>query len=130
MPRVLPARADRVRRTARRSTTMAQFLYRLHPVRSGMLTEGPTEREADVIGAHFEYLSRLTEQGIVLMAGRTLTTDEATFGIVVFVARTSAEAEAIMNDDPAVRHGVMRAQLFPFRVALWSGSGPPEGVGD
>lgn len=109
---------------------MPHYLYRIKPVRPGMLTEGPTEREADVIGAHFEYLSRLTEQGIVLMAGRTLTTDEATFGIVVFVARTSAEAEAIMNDDPAVRHGVMRAQLFPFRVALWSGSGPPEGVGD
>ncbi|HQU50150.1 MAG TPA: YciI family protein [Casimicrobiaceae bacterium] len=108
---------------------MAQFLYRLHPVRSGMLTEGPTEREADVIGAHFEYLSRLTEQGIVLMAGRTLTTDEATFGIVVFVARTEPEAEAIMNGDPAVRHGVMRAPWFPFRAAPRNRDGPPEALG-
>ena len=29
-----------------------------------------------------------------------------------------------MNDDPAVKHGVMRAELFPYRVALWSKSGP------
>ena len=73
-----------------------------------------------------EYLKRLTEQGIVLMAGRTLTADERTFGIAVLVAPSDAEARAIMNNDPAVSHGVMRAELFPFRVALWSTSGPPK----
>ena len=103
---------------------MAQFLYRIQPTRLAMLTEGPTEREAEVLGEHFGYLSRLTDRGTVLMAGRTLTADERTFGIAVLVAATIAEAEAIMNDDPAVKHGVMRAELFPYRVALWSQTGP------
>ena len=104
---------------------MPQFLYRIQPTRLGMLTEGPTEREAQVVGEHFAYLSGLTDKGTVLMAGRTLTADDRTFGIAVLVARTLAEAEAIMKDDPAVKHGVMRAELFPYRVALWSRSGPP-----
>jgi uncharacterized protein YciI len=90
-----------------------------------MLIDGPTEHEAKIVGEHFAYLSKLTEQGVVLMAGRTLTADESTFGIAVFVAATTAQAIAIMEDDPAVRHGVMRAELFPYRVALWSKAGPP-----
>lgn len=104
---------------------MTQFLYRIQPTRLGMLTDGPTEREAQVLGEHFAYLAELADKGTVLMAGRTLTADERTFGIAVLVASTFAAAEAIMNDDPAVKHGVMRAELYPYRVALWSKSGPP-----
>jgi hypothetical protein len=29
-----------------------------------------------------------------------------------------------MGCDPAVKHGVMRAELFPYRIALWSSKGP------
>jgi uncharacterized protein len=105
---------------------MPQFLYRIQPTRLGMLTDGPTEREAQIIGEHFAYLSRLTDEGTVLMAGRTLTADEHTFGIAVLVAATTAAASAIMSNDPAVKQGVMRAELFPYRVALWSKAGPPE----
>jgi uncharacterized protein YciI len=103
---------------------MAEFLYRIQPIRLGMLTEAPTEQEAQVLGEHFAYLSELADRGIVLMAGRTLTADDRTFGIAILVASTAAEAEAIMRDDPAVKHGVMRAELFPYRIALWSRSGP------
>jgi len=105
---------------------MPQFLYRIQPTRLGMLTDGPTEREAQIVSEHFAYLTKLTEEGTVLMAGRTLNSDERTFGIAVLVASTAPEAEAVMNNDPAVKHGVMRAELFPYRVALWSKKGPPE----
>jgi uncharacterized protein YciI len=91
-----------------------------------MLTDGPTEREAQIVGEHFSYLSQLTDSGTVLMAGRTLTADEQTFGITILVADTQVEAEAIMQNDPAVKHRVMRAELFPYRVALWAKDGPPE----
>lgn len=99
---------------------MPQFLYRIQPTRIGMVADAPTEQEAQVIGEHFAYLKHLTDQGTVLTAGRTLTKDERTFGIVVFVAASEVEALSIMNNDPAVVRGVMRAELFPYRVALWS----------
>jgi uncharacterized protein YciI len=99
---------------------MQQYLYRIQPARLGMLTDGPTERESEIVGEHFEYLQRLTAEGTVLMAGRTLNDDERTFGIVVFVAESEPAAAELVHNDPAVKHGVMRAELFPYRIALWS----------
>lgn len=103
---------------------MPQFLYRIQPVRVEMLTGGPTEREASIVNEHFEYLRKLVAEGVVFMAGRTLNADERTFGIVVFGAASESEAVALMQNDPAVNHGVMKAELFPYRVALWSRKGP------
>ena len=90
-----------------------------------MLTEGPTEAEASIINEHFEYLKQLVAEGVVFMAGRTLTVDEKTFGTVIFSATTEIEAVALMQNDPAVKLGVMRAELFPYRVALWSSKVSP-----
>ena len=102
-----------------------QFLYRIVPTRLEMLVSGPTEREMQVIDAHFAYLQKLAADGVVLMAGRTLDTGLATWGIVVFTAPSLAEAEAVMRGDPAVAQGVMHCELFPYRVAVWSDSFKP-----
>jgi uncharacterized protein YciI len=93
------------------------YLYRIQPVRPAMLL-GSTPAEDAVIERHFAYLADLTERGVVLLAGRTLTTDECSFGIAVFRAVDEAAARALVDADPAVSERVMRAELFPFRVAL------------
>lgn len=89
-----------------------------------MLSEGPTEHEASIVGDHFQYLQKLVTEGVVLMAGRTLNADERAFGIVILVAGSEAAAAELMRKDPAVKHGIMTAELFPYRVALWSPKGP------
>ena len=103
---------------------MQQFLYRIQPTRLAMLTDGPTEREAAVVREHFAYLQALVSAGTLLMAGRTTNNDERTFGIAIFQVESDASANEIMQNDPAVKHGVMRAELFPYRIALWSPQGP------
>jgi uncharacterized protein len=94
------------------------WLYRLRLHRVAALSEGFTEAEIGTMGAHVEYLEGLTLEGTVLLAGRTDTQDEHTFGIVVFVAESEAEAREIMAADPAVRDCLMAAELFPFRLAF------------
>lgn len=103
---------------------MQQYLYRIQPTRIGMLTDGPTEHEAKVIDEHLAYLQRLTAEGTVLTAGRTISEDERTFGIVIFLAESDATAAELVRNDPAVKNGVMRAELFPYHIALWSRTGP------
>ena len=94
-----------------------QFLYRIQPTRDGFLIESTPEEDA-IVAEHFNYLKALTAQGVVLMAGRTLHTDDSSHGLVVFGADSENEARAIMMQDPAVKAGVFRAELFPFAVAL------------
>ncbi len=98
----------------------AEFLYRIQPTRLDMLATGPTLPEIAATQAHFAYLEAARDAGVVLAAGRTLTNDETTFGLVIFRAPDEAAARDFMECDPAVQAGVMRAELFPFRVALWA----------
>jgi len=79
-----------------------------------------TPEEDRILGAHFEHLERLTDRGVVLLAGRTLNTDPSGFGIVVLTASSEAEARRLMKEDPAVEADLFRAELFPYRVALAS----------
>jgi uncharacterized protein YciI len=99
-------------------TEQQQYLYTIRPTRPQMLTDGPTPEESKVLGEHFAYLEKLAEQGTVILAGRTLNTDESSFGIVILEVASEAEAQTLIDSDPAVQNGVMKAKLYPYRVAL------------
>lgn len=104
---------------------MLEFLYVLRPTRADMLRTGPTPREAEVISRHFAFLQDRCREGVVVLAGRTLTEDDRTFGLCVLRAVSAQAAEAQMRADPAVAEGVMSAELFPFRTALLAGRDGP-----
>lgn len=97
---------------------MEQFIFTLTPIRSDMLSEGLTDKENEIVGAHFEYLSGLKDQGVVKLAGRTTHTDASSFGVVIFEAKDEDAAREIMANDPAVQGNVFAVKLFPFRIAL------------
>lgn len=97
---------------------MKQFLYLLKPARLGMVTEGPTPAEAETVSRHFAYLTDLTNKGVMILVGRTQNNDESTLGIVIFEAEDESAARNIMENDPAVKGGVMTAELYPYQIAL------------
>lgn len=98
---------------------MPTYLYKITPTRLEMVIEA-TPHETEIVGRHFAYLKNLHAQGVVLLVGRTTNTDASTFGIVIFTAANDEAAQGIMQNDPAVQHGVMKAELYPYRVALLS----------
>ena len=98
------------------------FLYKITPTRIGMVTEGPTPDEAAIVEEHSAYLTELAEKGTVLLFGRTINRDANVFGIVIFKADSKESALKIMNNDPAVRKGAMRAELYPYRIAFMAGT--------
>lgn len=97
--------------------TMSEYVYRITPTRAAMLTAGPTPEEREIISKHFRYLEGLLHAGPLTLAGRTTNDDASTFGLVL-LETDEATARSIMENDPAVREGVMRAELFPFHTAL------------
>lgn len=96
---------------------MSQYLYRIRPTRLEMVTRCPTDDEVVILSDHFAYLESLTKEGVVLGFRRTQNNDASTFGVVIFRAESEDAARTIMNNDPAVREGVMEADLFPYKVA-------------
>ncbi len=98
---------------------MAEFVYLLEPTRPEM-PEQPTENEQAVVREHFDHLTRMLENGRLILAGRTLSPGSV-LGMVVFEAESEDEARQTMANDPAVAKGVMRATLHPYRVALARG---------
>ena len=78
-----------------------------------------TDDETTAMREHFAYLKRALADGRLVLAGPA--TDGLFPGIVVFEAADEEEARAFMEADPAVRAGVMLADLHPFRVSLLRG---------
>jgi uncharacterized protein YciI len=96
---------------------MFQWLSIAKPTRREMLIETTVE-EDEIIDQHFAYMEELTEKGVVLLVGRTLNTDETSFGMTIFEAEDATVAREIMENDPAVKSGMMTATLFPFRATF------------
>lgn len=92
-----------------------QFVYFIEPARPTFLQDA-TEEENARVAEHFKYLQLLLADGTLILAGRTVE-DQPT-GIVVFEAADLDTARQIMANDPAVRAGVFKARLAPYRVAL------------
>ena len=93
------------------------FMYVLEPLGFDK-PEEMTGAQQRIAGAHFDYLKRLTAGDEVVLAGRT---EGAEMGIVVLEAQDENRAREVMDNDPAVRHGLMRATLYPYRLALLRG---------
>jgi uncharacterized protein len=94
------------------------FVYTLQPTRLAMMTEGATDAEKALAAQHWKYSVDLQAKNVVLFAGRTLDTSPETFALCVIRARSQAEAQAVMDGDPAVKGGVFRARLFRFQPML------------
>jgi len=95
-----------------------QFLYQLKLIPSLLDQASWTDKENSIVQHHFEILQNLQDEGKKLfLAGRTLNMDP--MGIVILEVDTEEEAVELMNNDPAVKEGIMEAQLFPYRVALY-----------
>lgn len=79
-----------------------------------------TEKEAELVGIHFNYLKELTEKGILFLAGRTVNEPmtEKDLGIAILETESKEEAGNYMRNDPAVKGGLMTAELFKFSLAL------------
>lgn len=100
-------------------TDASYFVYLLTPVRGNLAETASAEEEA-ILEEHFGYLERALGEGTLIIAGPCL---DGAFGIVIFKAHSEEAAREFMENDPVVKHGIMKAALHPFCVSLMSRSG-------
>ncbi|MDQ3087337.1 MAG: serine hydrolase [Acidobacteriota bacterium] len=75
-----------------------------------------TEADNQAVARHFAKLQQLQKDGKLIFAGRTL--NKESMGVVILEVETEAEARKIMDDDDAVKAGIMSAEVLPFQTAL------------
>jgi uncharacterized protein YciI len=101
------------------------FMYTLHPARSAMLTEGPTDSERALAAQHWAYSQDLLQRQIIIFGGRVSERVAESFAVCVIRAESEQQARGIMEADPAVEGGLFRARLFRFQPML-VGEWPPK----
>ena len=95
-----------------------QFIYVFEAVRPELITDPGawTEDDTRIAHEHFAYLKRATQEGTVILAGRS--TDGEGPAVVILETSSEEEARRFMESDPFVAGDLMRARLHPFRAAL------------
>ena len=105
------------------STGIKHYIYVLRPVSRLMNEKSWTTADNLALARHLRYLKDLLKDERLLLAGRTADINEKTFGIVIFEAKTKEEAYSVMMEDPALIEGIMEGEVYPYKVALMSGTG-------
>ena len=83
-----------------------------------------TDADNAAVGAHFLRLKQMTEEGKVILFGRTQDTQANghlvpdTMGLIILEAADRAAAEQVLSEDPAVKAGLMRGKVYSYQVAL------------
>jgi uncharacterized protein YciI len=98
-----------------------QFIYVFDPIRPQLITDPDawTDEDTRIASRHFAYLQKATQDGVVILAGRSLDSEGP--AVVIFEADSEQDAQRFMEADPFVAGGLMRARLHPFRAALVRG---------
>ena len=103
---------------AAQNDRLKQFIYVVRLVPRLHEEKAWTPQDRDMVMRHFERLKAAAEHGPVILAGRTEESAEKTFGIVIFEAPDAVAARSFMENDPAVKGGIMTAELHPYMVAV------------
>lgn len=71
------------------------------------------EEAAKIQKAHLDNISRMAEEGVLVLAGPFLDNTDVR-GIYVFAVDSLSQAEALTNSDPAVQAGRLIMELHPW----------------
>ena len=66
------------------------------------------------MAAHVRFLKKYYASGNFLVSGRKIPRDG---GIIVAMGRSRDEIEAIMREDPFVKHGLANVRIVQFRAS-------------
>jgi uncharacterized protein YciI len=98
----------------RDKSNLSTFVYVLKLARRESFGRMSSQEQA-VVNEHFKYLKKALVEEKLNLAGRCVNGE---FGLVIFRAESEKQADEFMKNDPAVKKGVITAEMHPFLIAL------------
>jgi uncharacterized protein YciI len=97
---------------------VSAWIFFLHPPREN-LAATMTDDEKAAWNRHFEWLDRLFEAGVLVLAGAT--GGVVNTGIGIFEAADEDSARRTVAEDPVAQSGFARGELRPLEIGLLRG---------
>jgi uncharacterized protein len=69
---------------------------------------------AEIFAGHMKNIHRMADEGKLAVAGPFGKNDNNFRGLYIFNVTTIAEAEALVNSDPAVMSGLLKGEFYPW----------------
>lgn len=92
------------------------FALKLIPPRS-TFAQDMSEEERAIMQQHVAYWRDLTDKGITIVYG-PVSDPRGTYGLGVIEVDSEEQAHALTADDPAVRSGLNKLEIYPIRAVL------------
>ncbi len=90
---------------------MRQYVFAY--LKKGPNRDYDSAKTAEIQRAHLHNITRLAEEGKLVLAGPFMDETEIR-GIYVFAVESLEEAEALINSDPAIQSGSLIMELHPW----------------
>lgn len=90
------------------------FLYR-----GDKALDIPEEELESIQAGHLAHINQLAEEGKIAIAG-PMGMDEDLRGIIIFHTENKEEAEVLQKQDPAIKAGRLRMEIYPWWAAQGS----------
>ncbi len=83
-------------------------------LRSGKVSSKDKEESQRLQMAHLNNIIRLAGEGVLVLAGPFMDSDQDIRGIYIFDVKTVEEAKKLTETDPAIQAGVLEMELIPW----------------
>lgn len=94
---------------------MKQYVFCI--LKTGSNTTATAEEKNELFKGHMANISRLAQEGKLVLAGPFMKNDRNYRGLYIFNVGTIEEAKALVDTDPAVKANLLEAEL-----TLWYGT--------
>jgi uncharacterized protein YciI len=94
---------------------MKQYVFCI--LKTGSNTTATTEEKDNLFKGHMANITRLAQEGKLVVAGPFMKNDRNYRGLYIFNVNTIEEAKNLVATDPAVKENLLEAEL-----TLWYGS--------
>ena len=91
---------------------MKQYVFVILKTGTNNVTDD--EKRNELFRGHIENIFRLEKEGKLVVAGPFMKNEKGYRGIFIFNVKTIAEAETLLQTDPAIKEKMLEAEMFEW----------------
>jgi uncharacterized protein YciI len=92
---------------------MAYFFFKLVPARPDFSGATMTDEDRQIMQEHVAYWTDQRDKGVALIFG-PVHDPKGVFGVGIIEIEDEAAAQQLSVDDPAVKSGLQRTEIYPM----------------